>query len=249
MDNENLKALREGAVNMLARFANLPMPFVASSPNFVHSPQDGDEAQARKSLAGFVVKFGHLHPGVDDISRYWSYVSNFRYHWRWRSQRTSPSDGQPTVSFLRRKESTKIDAIEQDDASDWITNIWNRRGNRSLGPPLDLEVDFSSGRTRIIPETLLDWLVLKLMDYRYDLAICPRLGCTTPYFVKTPQYKKYCSRECFLLQRAAQKEDWEERNRSNGARKHSARKTAGSRRGTRTSRAAKRKKLRRRKSS
>ena len=202
MDKKNQEALAYGREYMLAKLANL------SSPT---SPQDTKPAEEFKH------QFGELYPNLDLVV-YQRFALSFRYHWMWKKRKPH----------------------EQMDTSAWVANVLNRRlaitteGQDRLvyhdpsAPPV-LEVDFPSGRFKFRPETLLDWLVLSLLECRQNLAICERKECPTPCFVKTHPRAKYCSEACFQHSRLEQKNQWWRENRSKGA-KRAAKRTAQSQR-------------------
>jgi hypothetical protein len=256
VDVKHLQALSRGREYMLARIANLPIPFQRKGPRELALPVDGDEARATEAVEAFRAEFGDLYPGME-VFQYWSYIFNFRHHWKWRSLRASllPKEarsrrGKRTGMSVERHLGAETNQSELNDVNAWCTNIWNRRGEEDLSRPPAIEVDFASGHLRIIPETLLDWLILHFMECRRNLAICAREHCETPYFVKIHARTKYCSPSCFHLHRAAQQARWEQENRGNRGRKrrkHLARETRSSRK-KRIVRGAQTKKLHRQKS-
>jgi hypothetical protein len=244
LKGKNLEALRWNRKDILAMIANLPIPSRPSNPGYVYVWLDGDQAAAIGALDKFVGRFGDLYPGITR-PQFWREVLNFRYHWGWRN-RTPASGGQRTVVSLEMEGHEGTEQIGQDEASVWCMNILNRPAGGDSGPPPVIKVDVPSGKIRITPETLLDWLVLQFVQCRRNLAICPRGECGSPYFVKTPARKRYCSLVCYHSERRDRQEAWERENRINGVRKRSARKTprSGAGRNGRNVKTRKRKKPR-----
>jgi hypothetical protein len=218
MDANNLQAMSRGREYMLAKFANLPLP-ASVSPKFIELPCVPDVVVAQKAVDGFREQFGDLSPDIE-ASDWYRFVLTFRYHWHWRRAEANGQVRRRNIllSFRMEAGSQEKQQIEMDDASAWSTNILNFRAPK-------IEVDFSSGRITLRPQTLLDWLVLSLIECRRSLSICAREECATPYFVKTHPRTKYCSIDCFNLARERGQKEWETANRRTrkrgGARKKS----------------------------
>jgi hypothetical protein len=148
-----------------------------------------------------------LAPGITG-DEWYVHVITFRYHWYWRQEKRDPRHRRPLfLSAQLREESRELSINEMDDASAWATCRLNRNYLR-------IEVDFPSGRINVRPSTLVDWLVLSLIECRRNLAICARESCPTPYFVKTHPRTRYCSPTCFAAAREAGQRRWEKENRS-----------------------------------
>jgi hypothetical protein len=209
MDTKNLEAMGRGREYMLAKFANLPLPAIPGtvSPNFIELPCVKDAVIAQKAVDEFREQFGDLSPDIEP-SDWYRFVLSFRYHWHWRRAEADRQVRRRNIplSFRMQAGSQEKQQIDMDDASAWSTNILNLHA-------LKIEVDFSSGRITIRPQTLLDWLVLSMIECRRGLAICAREACATPYFVKTHPRTKYCSIRCFQLERERGQKEWERVNR------------------------------------
>ena len=138
----------------------------------------------------------------------YSTVLLFRYHWHWRRPERDQRIRRALLPALQlRGDGRELSINEMDDASASATSWLNRHGLR-------VEVDFPSGRINLRPETLLDWLVLSLIECRRNLAICANENCPTPYFVKTHPRARYCSLSCSGVARQAGQRRWEQANRS-----------------------------------
>jgi hypothetical protein len=209
MDTKNLEAMSRGREYMLAKFANLPFPAIPGtvSPRFIESPCVQDAAVAQEAVNEFRRQFGDLSPQIEP-NTWHRFVLSFRYHWHWRRPEADRQVRRRNIplSFRMQAGSHEKQQIDMDDPSAWSTNLLNLHA-------LKIEVDFSSGRITITPQTLLDWLVLSLIECRRGLAICAREACATSYFVKTHPRTKYCSIECFHLERERGQKEWERANR------------------------------------
>jgi hypothetical protein len=211
---------------MLAKFANLPVLGRPERPDLVYmgspctvdlKPESKDIHEhieiATRAAEEFREHYGDLAPGIIPPA-YENFVVPFRYHWKWTRDGRGAlrSRRYPVMVTLDRTGSGEKPQTELGDASAWARNILNRRaGFDYLGPKPALDVDFAKGRITVIPETLLDWLVLSLMECRTRLAICKRKRCVTPFFVKDHPKNKYCSPECSALAHDGQKREWEKR--------------------------------------
>jgi hypothetical protein len=229
LNEKNLEAMSRGREYMLARIANLPIPLRTSSPElaYMRSPFSEDWETTTERVSEFIRRFGELAPGIRP-DNFYRFVVGFRFHWKWRQGKngTVRSKRYPVSLSLERKGRKERPQIELDDASAWATNILNRRilSGDDLGPNPVLDVDFSTGRVMVKPETLLDWLVWSLMECRTRLAICQRKGCATPFFVKSHPRNRYCSPECSHQEREIKKAKWEKSNRSQRTTEQTARK-------------------------
>jgi len=210
MNGKNVEAMGRGREYMLARFANLPLPG-SITPKFLEQPS-GDLATAEKALCEFRSEFGELGPEITG-DKWYVYLITFRYQWYWRQANRNPEHRRPlSISIHLRGKKRRLSINEMDDASAWATSILNRNN-------LDVEVDFPSGRINLRPNTLIDWLVLSLIECRRKLTICANGSCRKPYFVKTHPRDRYCCKDCSDMGRQVGQQRWEQANRSAGAKR------------------------------
>jgi hypothetical protein len=205
MDLKYIQAIHRGREYMLGRFANLR---IVGGVGRLEAPSAPNHRAARRAMQEFTREFGRLSPRMGARDRYLM-ILQFRLQWYWEKQRSDPALRRRLLASLKLKETQELSINEMDDASAWATTFLN-------GRHLRIEVDFPSARISLIPETLLDWLVLSLMACRRNLAICANQACQKPYFVKTHPRRKYCSDECSAVGREAGQRRWEKVKRAKG---------------------------------
>ena len=123
------------------------------------------------------------------------------------------------VRQFRRVWTAKSDAAKLD-AEVYIEHIFDRSGplweaylrQKRRFPRPALGIDFSAGRIRVKPETLLDAFALALLTYKDKLGFCQRDGCSHPYILKSHARQRFCA-GCAKVVRARKKEEWWAKNR------------------------------------
>lgn len=201
LSEKNQEALSVGSVDMLFKFANLPV---------------GRDADT-KPLEQFRERFGDLFPG-SDVRDYRPHVSAFRRAWK----ATKEHDLSAVGDYIRNVLNRSTDWIE----GDYIKNVINgvdasisheifieppfRAWRAKLGglPRPALTVDFSTGKIDAKPETLLDHLVSWLLKHYDKLAYCKKQDCEHPRYVKTHPRQQFCSPLCAKVGRSAYKKNW-----------------------------------------
>jgi len=214
MESKFADALACGREYMLAKVANLPIPS-RRGPDFIQCASVANCEESEQALRQFYKRFGELSPGMDpgvDPNQWYAIIIALRSHWwYWRKPQRDSRHRRPlSVSVqLRGGKTREISINDMDDASAWATGILNRNS-------LAIEVDFSSGRISVKPQTLLDWLVLSLIECRRNLSVCANKGCRTPFFVKPRSRSRYCSEPCSTEASQNRKRRWEKANRGVG---------------------------------
>lgn len=204
MNDKLLQAMGRGREYMLAAFANLPIPG-HSKPAFLEAPCTEDSTHALSAMRAFQREFGELYPGATELD--WVvHILQFRYQWRWKANQAATGPSRRGLTANTNLASNRRPHFAMDDPSAWATAFLRKR-------PLPIDVDFPTGKLTVVPETVLDWLVLSMIACRRNLSICANPGCQTPYFVKTHPRAIFCSLDCSAAGRARSQREWEKAKR------------------------------------
>jgi hypothetical protein len=197
MDEKNGKAIKSyGPKRLLAMFANL-----------------SDKPGSTKPAEAFRDLCGELHPAYKPET-YWEHVAQVRHFWN--QNALTQAEREKVVGYI-------TDTLNRQLTYSTENGLVRRavpgskgaktasQPNEGIGPAF--LIDPVSCEVKFVPDTLLDYLLKSLLEYRNMLAVCKRSACPHRLFVKDYPREKYCSEECSGRVRRKQKRQWARKTR------------------------------------